>query len=330
MRKPTFVATAVLAALVAATSLANAQGRHHGGDGGGGRQRNPSRADSGGGNSGGNGGGGERQRAERQAQPRDGGRVDQPRAEQPRAEQPRADTNLRGAQRDNTQRDSVQRNNVQRDNGRQEVTPQQQRRDPQTFAQRNDGNRANGRNDGRDGRYNSSNGQYEGRNGVNRYATPRTGPVPRYRDGDRRAYVQPRRNYYVYGYPSYRYYGGTRYYGYRYYDPGFVGDFYWTNNTWQARSYYGGSNWDYGLGKLRLDIDQRDAEVYIDGYYAGVIDDFDGHLQGLRLEPGSYQVEVALPGFAPLEFDVRITPGRTTTYRGSLLPDYQGSLPPEP
>jgi len=29
-------------------------------------------------------------------------------------------------------------------------------------------------------------------------------------------------------------------------------------------------------------------------------------------------VEIVLPGFAPLQFDVQITPGRTTTYRGSL------------
>jgi len=51
------------------------------------------------------------------------------------------------------------------------------------------------------------------------------------------------------------------------------------------------------------------------------VDEFDGRLQGLRLEPGNYRVEIALPGFAPLQFDVAITPGRTTTYRGSLLPE---------
>jgi len=310
MGKTTFVATAVLAALVTAAPFASAQGRHRGGDGDGGRQRNPSRADSGGGN-----GGGERQRGERQAQPRESGRVEQPRREPQRVEQPRGDNGRREAQRDS----------APRDNGRQDVTPQAPRA-PQTFAQGNDGNRrAEGRYNG--GNNGGNNGRYEGRNGVNRYATPRTSPAPRYRDGDRRVYVQPRRNYYVYRAPSYRYYGGTRYYGnvpyygYRYYDPYFAGDFYWGNNTWQARSYYGGSSWDYGLGKLRLDIDQRDAEVYIDGYYAGVIDDFDGVLQGLRLEPGNYQVQVALPGFEPLEFDVQITPGRTTTYRGSLYPE---------
>jgi hypothetical protein len=311
MRKTTFVATAMLAALVSAAPLANAQGRHRGSEGDGGRQRIPSRADSGGSNASGNGGGGDRQRAERQAQPRDGGRAEQPRREQQRVEQPRGDNGRREAQRDT----------APRDNGRQDLTPQAPRA-PQTFAQGNDGNRrAEGRNNGGD------NGRYDGRTGVTRYATPRTGPVPRYRDGDRRVYVQPRRNYYVYRAPSYRYYGGTRYYGnvpyygYRYYDPYFAGDFYWSNHNWQSRSYYVGSSWDYGLGKLRLDIDQRDAEVYIDGYYAGVIDDFDGVLQGLRLEPGNYQVQVALPGFEPLEFDVRITPGRTTTYRGSLYPE---------
>ena len=297
MRKTTFVATAVLAAVVAAAPLASAQDR----------QRRPSQGDNG--NRGGQqqrGGGEQRggggQRAERRAEPRDGGRVQQ----QPRSEP----------------RDNVQRDGARQDGGRREVAPQE-RRSPETFAQRNDGNRrADGRADGRrDGR---ADGRRDGRDdgrSVGRYATPRNGPVPRYRDGDRRVYSQPRRNYYVYRYPSYRYYGGTRYYGYRYYDPYFAGDFYWSNHSWRSRSYYVGSNWEYDLGKLRLDIDQRDAEVYIDGYYAGVIDDFDGVLQGLRLEAGNYQVEVGLPGFEPLQFDVHISPGRTTTYRGSLLPE---------
>jgi hypothetical protein len=194
--------------------------------------------------------------------------------------------------------------------------PQQERREPQTVAprggndRRDDGRRADGRRDD-DRRI----------DGAGRYATPRTGPVPRYRDGDRRVYVQPRPNYYVYRYPSYRYAYPSRYYGYRYYDPYFRGDFFWSNYGWRPRSYYYGNNWDYDLGKLRLDIDQRDAEVYIDGYYAGVVDDFDGRLQGLRLESGNYSVEVGLPGYVPLQFDVHVQPGRTTTYRGSLIPE---------
>ena len=75
------------------------------------------------------------------------------------------------------------------------------------------------------------------------------------------------------------------------------------------------------MGELRLRVQPRDAEVYVDGYYAGIVDDFDGVTQGLRLEEGSYRIEIVAPGYAPLEFDVRIQPGRKIDYRGDLLPD---------
>jgi hypothetical protein len=292
MRIQTFVATAVLAVLVGAAPLATAQQRWPGG-GGGGAQR----GDGGGQRqSGGNQGGGDRSAGQRSAAPREGGRVQQAPRESGRAQQAPRESG-RVEQRG--------------DNGRREVTPQP-RREPQSSAQGRVGER---RDDGR------RDGRNDGWNNSGRYATPRTGPVPRYRDGDRRVYVQPRPNYYVYRYPSYRYGYPSRYYGYRYYDPYYRGDFFWSDYGWRPRSYYYGSNWDYDLGKLRLDIDQRDAEVYIDGYYAGVVDDFDGRLQGLRLEAGNYSVEVGLPGFVPLQFDVHVQPGRTTTYRGSLLPE---------
>ena len=285
MRTSGFVATAVLAVLVTAAPLANAQGRQRGTDREG-RQRVPSQAQSG-------GGGGERQRTERQAQPRTE-RAEpqrQPRAErtEPQRTEPQRAERAEPQRQARTERDAT-------------------RTQPQALAQRNDVNRWNGnRNDGRPA--------------GERYAVPRpVAPVPRYRDGDRRVYVQPYRNYYVYRYPSYRYVT-PYYYGYRYYDPYYSGNYYWSNYAWQPQSYYVGPSWDTGLGKLRLDIEQRDAEVYIDGYYAGVVDDFDGVLQGLRLEPKQYAVEIALPGYAPLQFDVQITPGRTTTYRGSLLPE---------
>jgi hypothetical protein len=302
MRTKSFVMTAALAAVLAAAPLASAQNRQRWPSRGDNGNRGSSEQRGGGDNQRANGNGGDNQRANgsangdaqrgnRQAQSRDGGRAEAP--------------------RESVSRDTARRSDNRDNNGRQDVTPQQ--RVPQVAQRDGNDRRADGRPDGRsDGRY----------------AVPRTGPAPRYRDGDRRVYVQPRSNYYVYRYPAYRYaprYGyhpiRPGYYSYRYYDPYFVGDFYWTNYAWQPRSYYSGPNWDYGLGKLRLDIDQRDAEVYIDGYYAGVVDEFDGVLQGLRLEPGHYGVEVALPGFAPLQFDVQITPGRTTTYRGALLPE---------
>ena len=73
-------------------------------------------------------------------------------------------------------------------------------------------------------------------------------------------------------------------------------------------------------GRLRLKVKPRDASVYVDGYYAGRVDDFDGIFQHLPLEPGPYRIEVRADGFAPLSFDVRILPDRTLTYAATLDP----------
>jgi hypothetical protein len=74
----------------------------------------------------------------------------------------------------------------------------------------------------------------------------------------------------------------------------------------------------------------RDAQVFIDGSYAGTVDDFDGTFQSLRLEEGEYKVEIVLPGYEPLDFDVRIIPGEKVTYRGDLIPEQQPPAFPEP
>ena len=137
-------------------------------------------------------------------------------------------------------------------------------------------------------------------------------------------YARPRgiyNNYYYNNYPGRYYpygYGGLSL-GFFYYDP-----YVWRGNSW---GYYGsagypyiGYGYGYDLGHLRLQVQPRDAEVYIDGYYAGTVDDFDGRFQGLALEVGGYGVEIVAPGYEPLAFDIRISPGRTTTYRGDLLP----------
>ena len=55
-------------------------------------------------------------------------------------------------------------------------------------------------------------------------------------------------------------------------------------------SYYG--TYGYPTGELRIQVRPRDAQVFIDGSYAGTVDDFDGTFQSLRLEEGEYQVEL--------------------------------------
>jgi hypothetical protein len=74
----------------------------------------------------------------------------------------------------------------------------------------------------------------------------------------------------------------------------------------------------YDEGALRLKIKPSSAAVYVDGYYAGVVDDFNGLFQRLHLDAGPHRIEVRAPGYESLMFDVRIEPDRTTTYRGEL------------
>jgi hypothetical protein len=106
------------------------------------------------------------------------------------------------------------------------------------------------------------------------------------------------------GYPSgYAYsYGYPYYYGYGAYAYGSPGYGY----------AYGGHGSAYG--GVRIEGAPRNAEVYVDGYYAGVVDNFDGVFQHLDLEPGPHQIEVRAPG-QPIVFDVNVQPGRTIRYR---------------
>ena len=77
---------------------------------------------------------------------------------------------------------------------------------------------------------------------------------------------------------------------------------------------------DVPTGGLRLIIEPRDGEVYVDGYYVGVVEDFDGIRHHLNLTQGPHHVEVLLPGYQSLTFDVAIAARHTVTYRGTLLP----------
>jgi hypothetical protein len=127
--------------------------------------------------------------------------------------------------------------------------------------------------------------------------------------------------YYGYGYP---YYGGYYGYGYgygtgAYYDPFYdpwYGGYYSTSSYSQPPDSSSSSYSDEGA--LRLKIKPRDAEVYVDGYYVGKVDEFDGMFQRLHIEPGSHHIEVRAAGYDTLTFDVKISPEHTTTYQGEM------------
>ena len=149
-------------------------------------------------------------------------------------------------------------------------------------------------------------------------------------------------NYRYYPYKSYGYARPYYYYPYSFgYGPygrgSFYFDLYYNSYVFYppavARydyygSYYG--TYGYPTGELRLQVRPRDAQVFIEGAYAGTVDDFDGTFQSLRLEQGEYKVEIVLPGYEPLDFDVQIVPGEKVTYKGDLIPEQQGQPLAEP
>ena len=111
-----------------------------------------------------------------------------------------------------------------------------------------------------------------------------------------------------------------------YYDPFWVsGAFGWSpmfyapwSLMWAAGGYGPYPGWGYGsttfnTGGLRLKMKPREAQVFVDGFLAGSVDDFDGVFQSLRLAPGGHKIEVRMDGFETLTLDVHIQPDRTMT-----------------
>lgn len=72
------------------------------------------------------------------------------------------------------------------------------------------------------------------------------------------------------------------------------------------------------IGGVQLDVDPRCALVYVDGLFAGLVEDFSGYFHHLDATAGPHIIEMVAPGYEPLIVEVIAAPGTTTTYRGSL------------
>ncbi len=144
-------------------------------------------------------------------------------------------------------------------------------------------------------------------------------------------------------YPGYGYPG---YWGGYYYYPGYGG--YWW--PYGYAGWYGGFGyWGYpGYGgavyhsrsgresaSLRVLVDPSEARVYVDGYYAGVVDDFDGLLQRLHVSPGRHDVTFKLEGYKTHRMRVYVGPDATLKLHhemqkgtGETFEDLSGGAPP--
>ena len=114
------------------------------------------------------------------------------------------------------------------------------------------------------------------------------------------------------------YYGSSYYYGgypysRRYYGPSWYGYDYWYSPYYYS-GYYGYSPRHYRYrdsGSLRLQVQPEKTRVYVDGYYAGIVDDFDGLLQRLYLPPGRHEVTLKLDGYRNHTFKIYVPVDQT-------------------
>jgi hypothetical protein len=67
----------------------------------------------------------------------------------------------------------------------------------------------------------------------------------------------------------------------------------------------------YRDASMRFDVKPNDASVYVDGYYAGVVDDFDGAFQRLHTAPGGHEVTLFLEGYRTYTERVYLSPDNT-------------------
>ena len=82
---------------------------------------------------------------------------------------------------------------------------------------------------------------------------------------------------------------------------------------------------------VRLQVTPREALVFVDGYAAGRVDDYDGMFQRLRLVPGPHEIVIYHAGLRTLRQNVYYNPGSTHTIRHSLDALLPGEAPePQP
>lgn len=73
-------------------------------------------------------------------------------------------------------------------------------------------------------------------------------------------------------------------------------------------------------GRLILEVQPRTAQVFVDGYYVGTPDDFGADRGGLLLESGAHRIDLIMPDYEQVSFDVKVAPNQFITYRQVLKP----------
>jgi len=87
---------------------------------------------------------------------------------------------------------------------------------------------------------------------------------------------------------------------------------------------------EYSRATLRLKVKPVETQVYLNGYYAGEVDDFDGIFQRLYLPAGEHQIDLYLTGYRTFHQSLYLNPGegREIVHQMVRLRPGEQSAPP--
>jgi hypothetical protein len=103
-----------------------------------------------------------------------------------------------------------------------------------------------------------------------------------------------------------------------YYDPFFYDPWYGFGSPWGPYPYYYGGRYLAPDASVRVEVKPSDAEVFVDGYYAGIVDDFDGLFQRLHVAPGEHEIELYLQGYRTVKQKLYLAPNNTFKVKYSM------------
>jgi hypothetical protein len=78
---------------------------------------------------------------------------------------------------------------------------------------------------------------------------------------------------------------------------------------------------------VRIQVKPREAEVYLDGYFVGRVDDFDGFSQRLTVPPGEHALEIYLDGYRTIREKRLFLPRTNYTIKDTMQKAAEGQPP---
>ena len=115
-----------------------------------------------------------------------------------------------------------------------------------------------------------------------------------------------------------------------YYYSAFYDPFFW-GVGWGYPGWYGPGPYARGFiaeSNAKIQVEPKQTEVYVDGYLAGVVDDFDGFGQSLHVAPGEHVIELYLDGHKLISQSILFQPGKTFRIKSTMQPLTAGEAPP--